>query len=74
MCNKMTFSALKVIFSFLKTTFSRLKVTFSELKVMNTKLLLYLRNELSKLTLIFLITILEVNIYTPLFKEKNFVI
>ena len=60
MCNKMTFSALKVIFSSLKvtfrivkTTFSRLKVTFSELKVTfsgnretNTKLLVILRNAL----------------------------
>ena len=54
MCNKMTFSALKVIFSSLKvtfrivkTTFSRLKVPFSGNRETNANLLVNLRNELS---------------------------
>ena len=37
MCNKMTFSALKVTFRIVKTTFSRLKVTFSGNRETNTK-------------------------------------
>ena len=36
MCNKMTFSALKVIFSSLKVTFRIVKTTFSRLKVTNS--------------------------------------
>ena len=64
MYEKMTFSALKVtfrivkvIFSSLKVTFRNVKVTFSGGRVTNTKILLFLRNELSQLTLIFLIKI-----------------
>ena len=54
MCNKVTFSALKVtfrivkvIFSSLKVTFRNVKVTFSGGRVTNTKIVLFLRNELS---------------------------
>ena len=64
MCNKMTFSRekvtfriVKVIFSSLKVTFSRLRVTFSGNRETNTKLLVFLRNKLFQLALIFLIEI-----------------
>ena len=54
MYEKVVFSSLKVTFRILKTIFSRLKVTFRNVKVTfsggrvtNTKILLFLRNELS---------------------------
>ena len=64
MYEKTTFSALKVTFSSLKVTFrivkvilSWLKVTFSGNRETNTILLVFLGNEFSQLTLIFLIEI-----------------
>ena len=44
---KVTFRIVKVIFSSLKVTFRNVKVTFSGGRVTNTKILLFLRNELS---------------------------
>ena len=44
---KVTFRTVKVIFSSLKVTFRNVKVTFSGGWVTNTKILLFLRNELS---------------------------
>ena len=64
MYKKMTFSALKVTFRIVKVIFSSLKVTFRNVKVTfsgnretNTILLVFLGNEFSQLTLIFLIEI-----------------
>ena len=44
---KVTFRIVKVIFSSLKVTFRNVKVTFSGGRVTNTKIVLFLRNELS---------------------------
>jgi hypothetical protein len=54
---KVTLSSLKVTFRIVKTTFSPLKVTFSGNRETNIELLVFLRNKLLQLTLIFLIKI-----------------
>ena len=61
---KVILSSLKVILLSLKVILSRLKVTFSDDRVTNSNLLVFLRNKSSKLTLIFLMIIFKMNIYT----------